>query len=33
LMHLFGKANWWLPRSIDRHLPHLSVEPAEDADA
>ena len=32
LMHLFGKANWWLPRSVDRHLPHLSVEPAEDAE-
>ena len=32
LMHLFGKANWWLPRSVDRRLPHLSVEPAEDAE-
>jgi RND superfamily putative drug exporter len=31
LMHVFGKANWWLPRWIDRRLPHLSVEPAEDA--
>ncbi|PWU52859.1 hypothetical protein DLE60_07400 [Micromonospora globispora] len=31
LMHLFGKANWWLPRWVDRWLPHLSVEPAEDA--
>ncbi len=31
LMHMFGKANWWLPRWIDRRLPHLSVEPAEDA--
>jgi putative drug exporter of the RND superfamily len=32
LMHLFGRANWWLPRWIDRHLPHLSVEPTEDAE-
>ena len=32
LMHLFGKANWWLPRRVDRHLPHLSVEPTEDAE-
>jgi len=30
LMHRFGKANWWLPRAIDRHMPHLSVEPTED---
>ncbi|MGQ0467832.1 MAG: MMPL family transporter [Sporichthyaceae bacterium] len=25
-MHLFGPANWWLPRWLDRLLPHLSVE-------
>ena len=30
LMHLFGRANWWLPRWIGSWLPHLSVEPAED---
>ncbi len=30
LMHLFGRANWWLPRWLDRVMPHLSVEPAED---
>ncbi|HEY2669579.1 MAG TPA: MMPL family transporter [Rugosimonospora sp.] len=29
MMHLFGRANWWLPRWIDRWLPHLSVEPAD----
>ena len=29
LMHLFGRRNWWLPAVIDRHLPHLSVEPVE----
>jgi RND superfamily putative drug exporter len=33
LMHLFGRVNWWLPRWIDRWLPHLSVEPAEDGEA
>ncbi|HEY1488047.1 MAG TPA: MMPL family transporter [Micromonosporaceae bacterium] len=31
LMHLFGNANWWLPKWLDRILPHLSVEPADDA--
>jgi RND superfamily putative drug exporter len=28
LMHLFGRANWWLPSWLDRILPHLNVEPA-----
>jgi RND superfamily putative drug exporter len=27
LMHKLGPANWWLPRRLDRALPHLSVEP------
>src|SRR6202035_3626688 len=26
LMHLFGRANWWLPRWLDRRLPHLAIE-------
>jgi RND superfamily putative drug exporter len=26
LMHLFGPANWWLPRWLDRSLPRLAVE-------
>ena len=26
LMQLAGNANWWLPRSLDRLLPHLNVE-------
>ncbi|WP_329271760.1 MMPL family transporter [Streptomyces pseudovenezuelae] len=26
LMHLSGRANWWLPRRLDRALPHVSVE-------
>ncbi|WP_228983857.1 MMPL family transporter [Streptomyces sp. DH12] len=29
LMHLLGGANWWLPRSLDRVLPRISVEPPE----
>ena len=28
LMHLSGRANWWLPSWLDRILPHLSIEPA-----
>jgi RND superfamily putative drug exporter len=31
VMHLFGRANWWLPAPVGRRLPHLSVEPVEDA--
>ena len=27
-MHLFGRANWWLPGWLDRILPHLSIEPS-----
>jgi putative drug exporter of the RND superfamily len=30
-MHLFGNANWWLPRWLDRRLPHLAIEPPETA--
>jgi putative drug exporter of the RND superfamily len=26
LMHLIGKSNWWLPKWLDRILPHVSVE-------
>jgi len=29
-MHLFGPANWWLPRWLDRRLPHLSVDPPDE---
>src|SRR5262249_61670320 len=25
VMHLLGRANWWLPRSVDPHLPPLRV--------
>jgi len=30
IMHRFGRANWWLPKWLDRVLPHLAVEPAEE---
>ncbi|WP_256104017.1 MMPL family transporter [Streptomyces sp. ODS05-4] len=26
LMHLLGRANWWLPRWLDRLLPRISIE-------
>jgi RND superfamily putative drug exporter len=29
IMHRFGRANWWLPKWLDRILPHLAVEPVE----
>ncbi len=32
LMHLFGKANWWLPGWLDRIIPHLNVEARDFAD-
>ena len=28
VMHRFGRANWWLPRWLDRLLPHLAIEPS-----
>jgi RND superfamily putative drug exporter len=27
VMRLCGRANWWLPRWLDRRLPHLAIEP------
>jgi RND superfamily putative drug exporter len=29
LMHLLGRANWWLPGWLERALPRLSIEPPE----
>ncbi|MET7938194.1 MMPL family transporter [Streptomyces sp. NPDC005322] len=29
VMRLLGTANWWLPRRLDKRLPHLAVEPTE----
>ncbi|WP_322767716.1 MMPL family transporter [Frankia sp. Cr1] len=29
LMHLCGRANWWLPARLDRVLPTVSVEPTD----
>ncbi|MFG2786868.1 MMPL family transporter [Streptomyces sp. NPDC048419] len=30
-MHLLGNSNWWLPGWLERRLPHLAVEPKEEA--
>ena len=27
VMQLMGRANWWIPRWLDRALPRLDVEP------
>lgn len=32
LMHLFGRANWWLPGWLDRIIPQLNVEGSDTAD-
>ncbi|MGN3959791.1 MMPL family transporter [Streptomyces sp. WAC8370] len=29
LMHLLGRANWWLPRRLDALMPRISIEPPE----
>jgi RND superfamily putative drug exporter len=29
LMHFIGKANWWMPRWLDRVVPHVAVEATE----
>jgi RND superfamily putative drug exporter len=26
VMHMIGRSNWWLPRSIARRLPQLHIE-------
>jgi RND superfamily putative drug exporter len=33
LMHMFGNANWYFPRWLDRIVPRLSVEPADELTA
>lgn len=33
LMHLFGSSNWWLPAWLEKRLPHLAVEPADEEPA
>lgn len=30
-MHLLGRSNWWLPDWLEKRLPHLAVEPREEA--
>lgn len=32
-MHLLGTSNWWLPDWLEKRLPHLAVEPKEEAPA
>jgi RND superfamily putative drug exporter len=29
VMLLMGRVNWWMPKWLDRHLPHMSIEGAE----
>jgi RND superfamily putative drug exporter len=29
LMIMMGKINWWIPKWMDRSLPHISIEGAE----
>jgi RND superfamily putative drug exporter len=31
MMHFLGKANWWMPRWLDRIVPHLAVEAHDEA--
>jgi RND superfamily putative drug exporter len=26
IMHTFGRANWYLPPGLERHLPHLDLD-------
>jgi RND superfamily putative drug exporter len=30
LMHFFGRANWWMPKWLDRVIPHLAVEASDE---
>jgi putative drug exporter of the RND superfamily len=30
-MQLLGERNWWLPRWLDRRLPHVSIDEVEPA--
>ena len=33
LMHLFGRASWWMPEWLESRLPRLSIEgPADEED-
>jgi len=33
LMHFFGQANWWMPKWLDRVIPHLAVEASREGPA
>jgi RND superfamily putative drug exporter len=30
LMHFFGRSNWWMPKWLDRVVPHVAVEATEE---
>ncbi|MGW8380662.1 MMPL family transporter [Streptomyces sp. ODS28] len=32
LMFLLGRANWWLPGWLDKRLPHIAVDPPDEAE-
>ena len=32
LMHFIGEANWWMPKWLDRIVPHVAVEATEDVE-
>ena len=32
LMSILGRSNWWLPRWLDRILPNVAIEPADDGE-
>jgi putative drug exporter of the RND superfamily len=31
VMHIFGPAMWWMPSWLEKRLPHLNIEPPEEA--
>ena len=33
VMHLFGRANWYFPKWLDRIVPHLSIDPPDEEPA
>jgi RND superfamily putative drug exporter len=30
LMHFLGRANWWMPASLEKVIPHVAVEASEE---
>jgi len=33
IMRMLGKANWWMPRWLDRILPHVDIDGGDTHDA